>query len=299
MQMIALRNEFTAFSRRADAKIALLKEVIERVQKGEEVDVKGLLGTGDPEKEKEWEQVIQEIEEEDRLWQNKARRREQREINKKAKTDKEDSFKKLRSRVGRCMENKSGLRPPQIDEAGKILRILTRDWLELLAGSEGFLVDSRRAGLEKYQVAWGEMDSMNYAKYHDAGHRREWEELTSPRGNGMILRSIKTDFKFPMTWPDRITVLHKLRAPPIVSSDSFMLDVLILSERFQRAAARCVEDIVLYDYRGSRKTPLPPFMLEQFGKTWQLQEEAKSKNGAKINELLERVQRLEERSSDN
>lgn len=56
MQMIALRNEFTAFTRRADAKIALLKEVIGRVQKGEEVDVKGLLGTGDPEKEKEWEQ---------------------------------------------------------------------------------------------------------------------------------------------------------------------------------------------------------------------------------------------------
>ena len=56
MQMIALRNEFTAFTRRADAKIALLKDVIERVQKGEEVDVKGLLGTGDPQKEKEWEQ---------------------------------------------------------------------------------------------------------------------------------------------------------------------------------------------------------------------------------------------------
>ncbi|KAL8672935.1 MAG: hypothetical protein Q9168_002610, partial [Polycauliona sp. 1 TL-2023] len=55
MQLLALRNEFTAYSRRADAKIALLKEVIERVQKGEDVDVKGLLGTGDPEKEKEWE----------------------------------------------------------------------------------------------------------------------------------------------------------------------------------------------------------------------------------------------------
>ncbi|KAI4158906.1 MAG: hypothetical protein L6R39_000465 [Caloplaca ligustica] len=78
MQMIALKNEFTTFSRRADAKIGLLKEVIERVQKGEEVDVKGLLGTGDPEQEKEWEQVIQEIEQEDRLWQAKARRREQK-----------------------------------------------------------------------------------------------------------------------------------------------------------------------------------------------------------------------------
>lgn len=56
MQMIALQSEFTTFSRRADAKIGLLKEVIGRVQKGEDVDVKGLLGTGDPEQEKEWEQ---------------------------------------------------------------------------------------------------------------------------------------------------------------------------------------------------------------------------------------------------
>lgn len=56
IQMIALRNDFAAFSRRTDAKIDLLREVIERVQKGEEVDVEGLLGTGDPEKEKEWEE---------------------------------------------------------------------------------------------------------------------------------------------------------------------------------------------------------------------------------------------------
>jgi hypothetical protein len=56
IQMIALRNSFATFSRRADAKIDLLREIIERVQKGEEVDIEGLLGTGDPEKEKEWEE---------------------------------------------------------------------------------------------------------------------------------------------------------------------------------------------------------------------------------------------------
>lgn len=58
IQMIALRNEFAAFSRRADAKIDLLKEIIGRVQNGETVDVDGLLGTGDPDKEKEWEEGI-------------------------------------------------------------------------------------------------------------------------------------------------------------------------------------------------------------------------------------------------
>ncbi|KAH0556437.1 hypothetical protein GP486_005644 [Trichoglossum hirsutum] len=56
IQMIALRNEYSAFSRRADARIGLLKEAIERVQNGEDVDVKALLGTGDKAQEKEWEE---------------------------------------------------------------------------------------------------------------------------------------------------------------------------------------------------------------------------------------------------
>ncbi len=56
IQTIALRTEYAAFSRRADARIALLREVIERVNKGEEVDVEGLLGTEDEQKEKEWEE---------------------------------------------------------------------------------------------------------------------------------------------------------------------------------------------------------------------------------------------------
>ena len=58
MNLIALRKEFTAFSRQSDAKIALLKEALERVQRGEDVDVARLLGTGDEEKEREWEQGI-------------------------------------------------------------------------------------------------------------------------------------------------------------------------------------------------------------------------------------------------
>ncbi len=58
IQMIALQNEFAAFSRRADAKIGLLKEIIERIQKGEDVDVEGLLGTGDAAREKEWEEGL-------------------------------------------------------------------------------------------------------------------------------------------------------------------------------------------------------------------------------------------------
>ena len=56
IQLIALRKDFTNYSRQADAKIGLLKEVIQRVQAGEEVDVERLLGSGDEKQEREWEE---------------------------------------------------------------------------------------------------------------------------------------------------------------------------------------------------------------------------------------------------
>ena len=58
IQMIALKNNFANFNRKTDSKIALLKEIIERIQRGEDVDVERLLGSGDPEEEREWEAGI-------------------------------------------------------------------------------------------------------------------------------------------------------------------------------------------------------------------------------------------------
>ena len=60
IQMIVLRSEFATFSRRADARIGLLKEVVERIQKGEDVDVEKILGSGDKESEREWAEGIVE-----------------------------------------------------------------------------------------------------------------------------------------------------------------------------------------------------------------------------------------------
>ncbi|KAI0013727.1 hypothetical protein F4779DRAFT_350331 [Xylariaceae sp. FL0662B] len=67
IQMIALRNEFNTFMRRADVRIGLLREVVEKLQRGEEVDVEKALGTGDAEREKEWEEVLREIDRDDVL----------------------------------------------------------------------------------------------------------------------------------------------------------------------------------------------------------------------------------------
>ncbi|KAL1311739.1 hypothetical protein AAFC00_001833 [Neodothiora populina] len=74
IQMIALRNERLAFTRRTEAKIALLKETIERVRLGEDVDIERILGTGNPESESEWEEVMKEIEQDDSLWSTRKKR---------------------------------------------------------------------------------------------------------------------------------------------------------------------------------------------------------------------------------
>ncbi|KAI0879591.1 hypothetical protein GGS24DRAFT_3703 [Hypoxylon argillaceum] len=65
IQMIALKRDFATFMRRAEVRIGVLREVVEKLQRGEKVDVEKALGTGDAAKEVEWEEVLREIERDD------------------------------------------------------------------------------------------------------------------------------------------------------------------------------------------------------------------------------------------
>ncbi|KAK3207483.1 hypothetical protein GRF29_103g1102086 [Pseudopithomyces chartarum] len=146
---------------------------------------------------------------------------------------------------------------------------------------------------ESARVNW----STNFAAM-DRQHRDEWKALVTPHGIGMILRSIRTDYKFPIKYPDRVTVLHKLRAKPKADTDHFILDVLILSELHRRVAARCVEDIVVYDYKAAKKCSMKAFMIDKLQETFELQEQAKEKYGSMALGLLQRVEELEKSSWD-
>ncbi|RDL41114.1 Uncharacterized protein BP5553_01093 [Venustampulla echinocandica] len=221
----------------------------------------------------------------------------------------------MKARIGKCII--FGLNSEQTRVAGGVLRSLGEDWRDLVAGREGFLVDKKRAGMLRQQVVWGEQDSMshvnnvtyvrwaesarinwayNYALHADPEHKNEWCELWTPRGNGLILRSIRTDYKFPMTWPDHISVFHKLRSLPSPTDSHFVLDVMILSELHQRPAARCVEDIVVYDYLQGRKTAIIPFMMDAFLRTWEEQEKEKQRVTQQISMIEGIVGKLENES---
>lgn len=65
INMISLKKRFETYMRQSDVRIGLLREVVEKLQKGEKVDVERVLGTGVPEKEAEWEAVLNELEKED------------------------------------------------------------------------------------------------------------------------------------------------------------------------------------------------------------------------------------------
>ncbi|PTB67897.1 hypothetical protein BBK36DRAFT_1115282 [Trichoderma citrinoviride] len=62
IQMIALRNQTERYMRQSSLRLAQLREVVQRIQNGEDVDVEKVLGTGDPQKETEWEEMLQAIE---------------------------------------------------------------------------------------------------------------------------------------------------------------------------------------------------------------------------------------------
>ncbi|KAG8668774.1 hypothetical protein FPOAC2_08078 [Fusarium poae] len=62
IQMIALRNSFDRYMRQSEARITSLREVVEKIQRGETVDVEKALGTGDPGKEADWEEMLKAIE---------------------------------------------------------------------------------------------------------------------------------------------------------------------------------------------------------------------------------------------
>ncbi|KAK4448158.1 thioesterase-like superfamily-domain-containing protein [Podospora aff. communis PSN243] len=224
----------------------------------------------------------------------------------------------LRSRIGKCII--FGCSNSQVSRASVVLRALALEWRELLAGSEGFLTGGRR-GLDSQRVAWGEMDSFqhvnnvnyyryaesarvnwitNFAVHVDPSHRDEWRDLMSPKATGLIMRSLKADFKFPMTYPDKISVFHKLRSLPQGDPlpSNFMLDCIVLSHQHRRIAARLEEDIVVYDYKAARKTSMPDFMAALFAETYRLQEAETLRARTRIWDLISAVEALEKETWD-
>lgn len=103
-----------------------------------------------------------------------------------------------------------------------------------------------------------------------------------------------------MKFPDHVTVLHRLAAPPDPRQADFQLEVVMLSEAHQRPAARCAEAITLYDYRAGRKVALAqlPFLADAFGNVWAAQEAERERVGRERERIESVVRGIEKESWD-
>lgn len=103
-----------------------------------------------------------------------------------------------------------------------------------------------------------------------------------------------------MTYPDRISVYHKLRDHPdsAPSPTSMRLDAIVLSHRHRRVAAAISEDVVVYDYKAAKRTEVLPFMKEVLGNTHDLQNQEKTRARRRIWELIGAVTKLERETWD-
>ncbi|KAI1138523.1 thioesterase-like superfamily-domain-containing protein [Hypoxylon sp. FL0543] len=224
-------------------------------------------------------------------------------------------YSDLKARLGKCIM--FGCSREQARQAASVARALATEWRMLTAGAEGFLTGGRR-GIENQQVVWGEMDSFghvnnaNYIRYAESARVNwiihfasvdlpnsvRWRELMTPKSTGLIMKSIKAEYKFPMTYPDTISAYHKLRSLPSASDTSLVLDCVILSHNHKRVAARTEEDVVVYDYKAARKTAVPSFALDVFRDVWRRQEEEIRRARTRIWSLVRDVEALEKETWD-
>ena len=120
-------------------------------------------------------------------------------------------------------------------------------------------------------VAWGEMDSLRhvnnivYFRYFESARIAYFEKLRlwefmNQTGVGPILASIQCKFKIPLTYPDTVSVGTRI---PSIEQDRFVMEYRAVSHKSQAIAAEGEGVVVSYNYRESKKTPLPEEMKQR------------------------------------
>lgn len=151
---------------------------------------------------------------------------------------------------------------------------ISSEVLQKILKSEGGGYNLEHGGLIDYPVAWGDMDSFNhinnvkYLRYFESARVnlfrkfaedypdvQEIQKFMTTDGIGPIVRSVELAWRYPIKYPDTITVIHKVSD---ISSDRFFLDGIVISHKAQKVAARIKECIVTVDYReGGVKAEIP------------------------------------------
>ncbi len=120
-------------------------------------------------------------------------------------------------------------------------------------------------------VRWGDMDAFNhvnnvsYLRYFESGRIAYFDALELADffgldGIGPILAETSCRYKFPLTYPDRVSV--GVRSEQL-GEDRFTQQYVLVSHRHGRVAATGDGIIVTFDYSANRKAPIPDRVRER------------------------------------
>ena len=120
-------------------------------------------------------------------------------------------------------------------------------------------------------VVWGEMDAFRhvnntvYFRYFESVRIACFErvgflDVMERTGVGPILASTSCRFKFPLTYPDTVSIGTRIVD---LEETRFRMEYRVVSQRHQRVAAEGDGVIVSYDYREGRKAPVPDAVRER------------------------------------
>ena len=128
----------------------------------------------------------------------------------------------------------------------------------------------RAATRLEVDVAWGDMDAFQHvnnvvylrwfesARIHYFQHTGFIDHMQRT-GVGPILAETRCLYRFPVTFPDRITVTVAVRD---LADDRFVMDYRLYSARHERLVAEGHGTIVCYDFNAGTKAALPDAVRE-------------------------------------
>ena len=116
-----------------------------------------------------------------------------------------------------------------------------------------------------FPVHWGDMDAfqhvnnIQYLKYWETARIAYFERIgfmneLKARDIGPILANTSCIFRFPLTYPDTVSVGCRTLE---LKEDRFLLSYAVVSHNAEQIAARGDGTVVSYDYNALSKTALP------------------------------------------
>ena len=125
--------------------------------------------------------------------------------------------------------------------------------------------------IKEIPVAWGEMDAFQhvnniiYLRYFESSRiayfeKLDYMQIMERTKIGPILGATQCKFRFPLTYPDTVSVGAKVVD---ILEDRMVMKHIVVSQRHQKLAADGEATIVAYNYLEKRKTQVPEMLKKR------------------------------------